>query len=425
MSYTEQYNNLKPQFLKLFREYEIEFEFDGKEIKEETEFDEIDWEELQEVSVFFYSDDESATYTKEELFFYLEELKNLIQVDEHTVRTKHIRQTIITCDKLGFRVCEDKMYKYVFTGDNISIRFIPNPFLVGIFNTQEGNYDKDAGWSVSSKYIAIELQYQDDRLLLPEEEDKIIDRILYKLSEEIGDAICFDTFLIPQKYYDAYDMYWDDDDDFETKDTTIPYSETFAIDNLEPFSPLTSLYIQAKRVTDEEIKFLSYYKVIEYISPLVAKINAYENLNKRLDLLGKVKRDHHYLDSIFSIAKKYDNDLRDDKLCESVFQTCIDIGPVIQFLPKRLLGNMKKTLLTGKQDLIVDELNEEQLSSLQKQIAKVVYSTRNSIVHAKSNYNPTGFEFRDNEFTDANQIMDIVATSIIKWNFRQPEGLRA
>lgn len=375
MSYTEQYNKIKPLLLKLFREYDVELKLDGTEVKEDATFDETDWEELQEVSVFFYSDEESTTYSKDEFLYFMSELEHLKQVDEHTVRTKHIRQTIISSSKLEFNVCKDKLFKYVFTGDNFSIRFVSNPFLVGVFNTQEGNFDSDFGFSVSSRYVAMELQYQDDQLLTPEDEDKIIDQILYKMSQEVGDAVYLDTFWIPQNYYDAFDSYWDYDEDFETRDLWIPYSETIEVVDLEPYSPLTNLYIQAKRVVDEEIKFLSYYKVIEYISPLVAKINAYENLNKRLDLLGKVKRDYNYLDSIFAIAKKYDNDLRDDKLCESVFQTCIDIGPVIQFLPKRVLGNMRKTLNIGKQDLIVDELNDEQLSSLQKQIAKVVYST--------------------------------------------------
>lgn len=71
------------------------------------------------------------------------------------------------------------------------------------------------------------------------------------------------------------------------------------------------------------------------------------------------------------------------------------------------------------------EVTEEQIRGLQKQIATILYSTRNSIVHAKSNYQMTGNELRPDELLEANEMMEIITRSIINWNQRQPEGFRS
>lgn len=71
-----------------------------------------------------------------------------------------------------------------------------------------------------------------------------------------------------------------------------------------------------------------------------------------------------------------------------------------------------------------ENLSEEQITSYHKQLASSLYSTRNSIVHAKSNYQSTGNEFHTDEMEAANRIMDIIATSIIQWNERQAEVYR-
>lgn len=196
------------------------------------------------------------------------------------------------------------------------------------------------------------------------------------------------------------------------------------VDDLIGNSQLIKLYKQAKSTDDNEIKFLQYYKILEYISPLVAKLNAYDKLNKRLDLLASSTRDYKYLDSIFSVTRKYDLDVKDDYLAESVIKTCVDISPLWELIPERLQRQMKKSFQTGKSEICIDGLKEEQLGSLQKQIAKMLYATRNSIVHAKSNYEPNGYELEGDELINGNQMMDVVALSVIQWNERQPESFR-
>ena len=141
-------------------------------------------------------------------------------------------------------------------------------------------------------------------------------------------------------------------------------------------------------------------------------------------MLPKVKRDRKYLDSILAVARKYDKDLRDDSLALATIENCIDVIPLYEMLPSRMLRKVKATLKFQKDILTDEDVNDEQLMALQKQIASILYATRNSIVHAKSNYAPTGYEITLDELDNVNKMMDVIAHSIINWNERQPVGYR-
>ena len=71
-----------------------------------------------------------------------------------------------------------------------------------------------------------------------------------------------------------------------------------------------------------------------------------------------------------------------------------------------------------------ESVTDEQLISMRKQIANILYSTRNRIVHAKYNYVPRDIELQVDELDEANEMMDKIARSIIKWNLHLPQGFR-
>ena len=152
----------------------------------------------------------------------------------------------------------------------------------------------------------------------------------------------------------------------------------------------------------------------------MAKLNAYDKLNKRLDLLASSSRDHQYLDSIFEVTRKYDMDVKDDYLAESVVKNCVDVIPLQEFIPKRI----RKNKMSNKPIMQESDMKDEQLSSLQKLIARIIYATRNSIVHAKSNYESNGYEMEGDELDDGNVMMEKIALSIIQWNERQPDNCK-
>ncbi len=390
--------------------YEIGNSEDDFYSEEEDEWpDEFD---IESIGLDFPYEYENPSYPIEEFMDCMSDIETLVEIDKTTVRTNHIRQTIIDSRYKDWEMFREKISSYKFEGPDYRVTIKMNPLLIGIINTKNGNYDEDYGVGCCGNYVVLELKYDGDNRLSKEQEDDLLERITFYLTRELDAAINISEVINLDELGDYYM------DEEEIVDTTVN------VDSLVGNSQLIKLYKQAKSTEDSEIKFLQYYKILEYISPLVAKLNAYDKLNKRLDLLASSTRDYKYLDTIFSVTRKYDLDVKDDYLAESVIKTCMDVSPLWELIPERLQKQMKKTFLSGKSDICVDELKEEQLGSLQKQIAKMLYATRNSIVHAKSNYEPIGYELEGDELINGNRMMDVVALSIIQWNERQPESFR-
>ena len=389
-------------------------DYEAGEIKIE-DIDEI-YEKLDEIEVEFPDEPESIYYSRDEFEAYMEEIDTLVKVDNSTVHTMHFRQTIIECERSRWYAVSDNLRSYRFVDENYEVYVIDNPFLIGLINSQNKNYDEDCGLFPCSSYLALELKYKTDEVLEKKEEDALMERILYYLSQQLHCAVYIskscDADTISDEIYDCEDA---------------PEEEKVEIKSLLSYTPLTRLYTRALEAVDNEIKFLYFYKIIEHISPVVAKLKAYKELNKRLDLLSTCKRDYKYLDSIFDICRKYDEDMKDEFLCASVIQECIDVVSLWACLPEgkanQYKSNLKITIPKGATPSDKD-FDDGKLQSYKKQLARSLYSTRNSIVHAKSNYEANGTEFAPGEMLEANKIMEIIASTIIQWNERQADAYK-
>ena len=397
----------------------FEIENDYTNYFEEDESEIPDEFEDENIVLNFPQDYDGVSYSSEEFLNYMSDIESLVEVDKTTVRTNHIRQTIISSRYQGWDMFESRLRSFSFDGDFYTVNIVSNPFLVGLINAKNGNCDQDYGVYCCLEYTALELNYSDERRLSKEEEDQQLERITFFLTKVLGCAVYISEVIDINSKYDYYSVVEnvEDEENDDSSDTIVKVTDLMA------YNPMMKLYKQALAAEDEEIKFLQYYKIIEYISPIVAKLSAYDKLNKRLDFLATSCRNHEYLDSIFSITRKYDQDLKDDYLAISVIQTCVDILPLWQFVPERLRKQIRKNL-SLKRDGLDDTISDEQLASLQKQIARMLYATRNSIVHAKSNYEPNGYELEDDELEDGNKMMDMITMSIIQWNERQPESYK-
>ena len=394
----------------------FEIENDYTNYFEEDESEIPDEFEDENIVLNFHQDYDGVSYSSEEFLNYMSDIESLVEVDKTTVRTNHIRQTIISSRYQGWDMFEARLRSFSFDGDFYTVNIVSNPFLVGLINAKNGNCNQDYGVYCCLEYTALELNYSGERRLSKEEEDQQLERITFFLTKVLGCAVYISEVIDINSKYDYYSVVenFEDEENDDSSDTIVKVTDLMA------YNPMMKLYKQAFAAEDEEIKFLQYYKIIEYISPIVAKLSAYDKLNKRLDFLATSCRNHEYLDSIFSITRKYDQDLKDDYLAISVIQTCVDILPLWQFVPERLRKRIRKNL-SLKRDGLDDTISDEQLASLQKQIARMLYATRNSIVHAKSNYEPNGYELEDDELEDGNKMMDMITMSIIQWNERQPE----
>ena len=389
----------------------------------EKDYDELpDEMEIDEICLDFPDDQEVFGIEPESFLEYMREIKTLRRVDGVIVRTDHIIQATISSTRVGFTSFEEAITSYTFGGDGIDVSIIKQPFLVGVLNAKEGRYNEDFGFGACEPYTAIEIRIEEG--IDEPNVNELIERICFYLTDKTGAAVYPWEGPDFKELDDIMSEEYDEDEEYEDETSPEDENENVELSSLPHFSPLLKMYRQAKEANDPEIQFLQYYKMIEYVSPVVAKSVAYEHLNKRLDMLPRISRDHKYLDSILAVARKYDKDLRDDTLALAAIENCVDVVPLYDMLPKRILKKVKGTLKLQKDTLTDEDINDEQLMGLQKQIAGILYSTRNSIVHAKSNYEETGNELKEDELVEANDMMDVIAHSIINWNERQPEGYR-
>ena len=413
--------------LKLLQKYLSVLSEDGIDIADEgdyfgeTEYEDLpDVIEIDEIRLCFPDDQDIFSIDPEKFVYYVEEIDTLRRENRIIVRTDHIVQVMISSDRVGFTKFEDILVSFKFRGVSVHAKVVKQPFLIGVMNARDGYYDEDLGLGPCGPYMAIEIRL--DSGAQEANINELIERICFFLTDKTGVAVYPWEGPDFEEMYEVMNEYDGEEDGDEGVDGV--ECEEIELSSLPHYTPLLKMYRQAKEVIDPEIQFLHFYKMIEFVSPSVAKSVAYEHLNKRLDMLPKVKRDCKYLDSILAVARKYDKDLRDDSLALATIENCVDVVPLFGMLPVRMLKKVKSTLQFQKDVLTDSDINDGQLIALQKQIASILYATRNSIVHAKSNYMHTGYELTLEELDDANKMMEVIAQSIINWNERQPDGFR-
>lgn len=373
-------------------------------------------DEPDEISLEFPDDAYNAYYGIEEFLDYMSDIDTFQEIDKTTSRTDHIRQTVLYFRYNGFEQYEDRLLSYSFIDTDYTVRIVKQPLLIGMANSLNGNSDEDLGLGCTEPYIALELKYTGKTRLTKDKEDRLFERITFFLTKELKTSIYVTTVRDVRATWD--EVYFEDEDEEDNAMTKIK------VIDLIGYSPMLKLYKQALATEDQEIRFLQFYKIIEYISPVVAKMEAYDKLNKRLDMLASSERDYKYLDSLFSITRKYDTDVKDDYLAISVIQKCVDVIPLWEHLPEKLQKQIRSNLQIQGKEISDENVKDEQLTSLQIQIANILYSTRNNIVHAKSNYIPTGLELQGEDLIEGNTMMDKITMSIIQWNERQPEAYK-
>ena len=339
----------------------------------------------------------------EDFIDYTSDLEHLVRVDDSTVRMGNIRQTILIID--------DYRYYYLtpsveYNDDILKLRIEEKPLLVGIIASKEGIYNDFFGVRPMTGYKAVELRYKGDKRLTPSEEDEIIARYLYFIVSKYDCSIEIGTF-----------DYWED---LTGEDKPEDYE--ISAKELVPYSDAMEYYTEALRIFDLEIQFHHLYKIIEHFSPIVAKKLAYERLNQKLDSLAVVKRDYQYLDSLLELSKHYELSKSDSVLCKTVLQECVDIVPIYTILPKSVQKEISRRCSFKISNL--NDCSSKEIAQVKDELSKIIYSTRNRIVHAKSNWETSDYACEGEDMEEMNEFMKALAQCLIVWNGRQPKEFR-
>ena len=375
----------------------------GSDYSELAEYDFSD----ETVDIDMEAEDEYLEYSVDDMLRYLSNIEE-IKFDNTSAWCKNIKQIIININK--WEAEKINITKYSFSSNQLTISFVENPFLIGIAAIDKGIIDESCGITPCSQYIAAELEYSIDNYLSKDEECKILSQLLHTISVDTGFSLKIDKFFS-----------FDNNNFEEESDDVRKMRVCYRQEDLLAYTKAMDYFSKAIEIEDVEIKYLHFYKIIEYFSPIASKKSAYSMLNNRLDALRVKNRDQKYLESIFQLTRDYDTSLKDKELATTVLHECADSLELFDVLPKSIQQQIKKRLHLQK-DVIT--LNPTEKDGLDKEIGQILYSTRNKIVHAKSNYRPTGYECNMTDMEQLNIFMKKLCQCLIIWNNRQPTEYR-
>lgn len=358
----------------------------------------------EDIFICYPEDEYIEAYPVSDFLKYTEDIKSLKKVNDSTVKTQKIRQTIIDVDEYEFQHYGISDFK--IETEKFIVSFVSQPIYIGLIASRDSMYNEDFGIYACSSYIAIEIAYKNDITMSTAEEDNVIVSFLFQLSSKFNTPIKIGRFLN-----------WPDYDISEGEEKA-----NITIDSLLNYSEAMGIYIQALSIKNEEIRYLYFYKIIEYFAPLVAKKKSYELLNQKLDSLSIKHRDHKYLESIFSLTRQYDVSIKDKELAYTVLNECIDIIELYEYLPDAISKKLSKTVQFKETEY--ESLSTEKIDAVKKTISQILYATRNDIVHAKSNYNRTGNECLADDMEQLNFFMSKLCYCLIAWNSRQSDDYR-
>lgn len=333
-----------------------------------------------------------------ELFLkYTENIEELIKIDNTSVRCGKFRQTIVY-EGDSFVKCYPSLIV-----DDCKLSIVYQPFFIGIIAFLEG-YDSDYPYSF---YTDVELEYTGENRMTEEEETILIKRYLYEVSSKLGYSVSIDTF-----------HNWPD---LSKEDETIcKYkNQVLALDDIPPYTKAMDYYVDALGAINTDIQYLSFYKVLEYFSPAVSKKAYYEEMNKRLDAMSVMGRSYEDLNEVLELVRRYNTSLDDKEIPKTILSSCVDIELLLKYLPKWVRNKIGVENKPNKQKNIGNRLNDICIV-----LGKVLYSTRNRIVHAKSNYDSSGYECPEQDLEELNGFMNKLCQCVFAWNGTQPEIYR-
>lgn len=383
---------IKEQFSKVFNYVGLELEDEISEIAEDDEEFCVDLGSIE------------TNIDIAEFLIQTEDIESM-SYDDYSVRCGRFSQFNVAIEG-HFHGLDASYFYEQFKGAGLSVSLREEPLLIGLRNIKENMYDIDY-WSPIMEYVALEISYEDEQYKLSaEDEMNLVQRVLFSLNSRYSKT--FTLLQLP----DHNPM---DDYDEEEVETDI---DTISIENLPQFSPMLQMYINAKEVKDAYLRYLLFYKILEYISPFVAKKVVYERLNQKLDKLLVSERNSEYLDSLINLTRAYDNSMKDGELAKLVLDECVDLVDLQDLIPQSIKKRMMTDSNFGKNVRWTYENIKGCEERMKKTLANYLYSTRNEIVHAKSNYTCTGFECSSNDITQLDEMLQSLCYTIVYWKDR-------
>lgn len=359
------------------------------------------------VSFNFPAEDEYYEMSHDELVELASEIKSLEIVNNGLIKTTNRRYYIVSSkDTNHDHILKRFHHLKTVSKENIELNVVHDSFFVGLAATDLNEYDEDF-WGTFSPYLAVEVIYKDNRTpLLEEQERDLVRSYIFEIADSTGIALDFSGIGVPNYDFAEYEEEGNYVDDLR---------------EVEQFNEGMRLFVSAIQIQEEELKFLNFYKILEYFAPIAVNIEANELMRKKLDAPRNSFQDGGFIRSIFALAKSMRDRFNDEDLIKSTFNLCFDFIGQFDKLPESIKKKVKKE--AGFQSLSYST-DKQKVSMASNMVSKIIYTTRNKVVHAKSNYQRTGIECENDDLGELNEFMKEICSQTIRWYNRLPQHLK-
>lgn len=279
----------------------------------------------------------------------------------------------------------------------VVISVLSESVLVGVAAIRDGNFSEHAVGAMTG-HPCVQVDFTAATLAIPSDGGRAIaESFLFELSSRWG--IDFDV-----------SNFFDEISEESLNEHVV--SAARSLRELEAPNEAMRLYVAAMQVNDSELRYLSFFKVLEFFGPIALNMVAADTLRKKLDLPDAAKSRGQLIREVFQLAKSYDTKRNEKDMMRLVLRACIDIVGLSSQLPNTL-----------RQELSHD-MPEKDIDHAAKEIAEVLCATRNQVAHAKSMYQPTGRECKRDELAQLTKFVQFAAQQAIRWYNRLPDHQR-
>ncbi len=277
------------------------------------------------------------------------------------------------------------------TEGGIKVSLQPMSLPVAVFASNVGAYiDNYCG--VVSSYQTVEVDFSEFSGARTEEyERNIVDSYLFELASSHDVVFSKGTFI-----FEDDEPWWMDE------------KPRIRLRPLEGHNEGVRLYLAAAQTTDPELRFFSFYKVLEHFGPTVLNLEAHECLRKKLDSPSTFSPNGHFIREVLQISKSFDQRKNDRELIKGVLLKGVDLVGLNSLLPESF-----RRALTY-------ETPSKDVENYSRDLAERICATRNQVAHAKGSYTRHATECDPDDLDKFTKFVQAAAAEAIRWYNRLP-----
>jgi hypothetical protein len=178
--------------------------------------------------------------------------------------------------------------------------------------------------------------------------------------------------------------------------------------------PLLELYSSAISASDIHVSILYFTKAVEFVSQTVVRQQATEAIRAKLLSPRALSPTADFIMELEPVVDEQRAFKKDREAIKHTVAICCEATELSRIAPN-FLTDLKKINRTSKEKERGDALTK---------LGASLYSTRNSIAHAKANYSPTGEECPAEDMVAFTSCIKVATQQVIRWYGSRPENER-